>query len=156
MTTILMRPFGVALLSLSLAACGSPVSADAAPSTPLGIDLGGAPATALPVSADLSHQLSGHDPTQHGHGGMVMADAGHSQAQGAGTVNAIAAAAHTINLSHGPIAALGLPAMTMDFAVAPTVNLQALKPGARVNFTIEHAAGDRYVIQSVTPAGGGR
>ena len=45
--------------------------------------------------------------------------------------------------------------MTMDFAVAPAVDLQALKPGSRVNFTIEHADGDRYVIQSVTPAGGG-
>ena len=87
--------------------------------------------------------------------GMAMAHAGHAQGQGSGTVNAIDVAARTINLSHGPVAALGWPAMTMDFAVAPTVNLQVLQPGARVNFTIEHGEDDRYIIQSVTLSGGG-
>jgi Cu/Ag efflux protein CusF len=59
-------------------------------------------------------------------------------------------------LSHGPISTIGWPAMTMDFAVAPSVDLQAVKPGTRVNFTIEQGEGGMYVIQSITPAGGGR
>jgi Cu/Ag efflux protein CusF len=46
--------------------------------------------------------------------------------------------------------------MTMDFAVAPTDDLRTLKPGTRVNFTIEQSDGGTYEIQSVKPAGGGR
>src|SRR4051794_12335607 len=150
MTISFVRPFGAALLFLSLAACVNPISAEATPRAPvLGVDLGGAPGT---PATDAS--MTGHG--MHSRSGMVMAHAGHSQAQGSGTVNAVNAAAHTINLSHGPISALGWPAMTMDFAVGAGVNLQALQPGMRVNFTIEHAEGDRYVIQSITPASGGR
>jgi Cu/Ag efflux protein CusF len=154
MTIFFMRPFGAVLLSLSLAACMNPVNAEATPAAPvLGIDLGGAPGPT--PAADISHAISG-EGVHHSRGEMVMAHSGHAQAQGSGTVISVNAAARTINLSHGPIASLGWPAMTMDFAVAPAVDLQALKPGSRVNFTIEHADGDRYVIQSVTPAGGGR
>jgi Cu/Ag efflux protein CusF len=87
---------------------------------------------------------------------MQMAHSGHTHAQGTGTVNSIDAAAHKVNVSHGPISTIGLPAMTMDFAVAPTVDLQAVKPGTRVNFTIERGEGGMYVIQSIKPAGGGR
>jgi uncharacterized protein involved in copper resistance len=50
---------------------------------------------------------------------MQMAHSGHTHAKGAGTVNSIDAAAHKVNISHGPISTIGLPAMTMDFAVAP-------------------------------------
>jgi Cu/Ag efflux protein CusF len=89
-------------------------------------------------------------------GGMKMAHSGHANAQGTGTVNSIDAAAHKVNVSHGPISAIGLPAMTMDFAVAPSVDLQTVKPGTRVNFTIEQGEGGMYVIQSIKPAGGGR
>jgi len=89
-------------------------------------------------------------------GGLQMAHSGHAHAQGTGTVNSVDAAAHKVNVSHGPISAIGLPAMTMDFAVGPSVDLQAVKPGSRVNFTIEQGAGGMYVIQSITPAGGGR
>jgi Cu/Ag efflux protein CusF len=46
--------------------------------------------------------------------------------------------------------------MTMDFAVAPSVDLQTVKPGTRVNFTLEHGEGGMYVIQSMKPRGGGR
>ena len=59
-------------------------------------------------------------------------------------------------VSHGPIPTIGRPAMTMDFAVAPSVDLQTVKPGTRVNFTLEHGEGGMYVIQSMKPRGGGR
>jgi Cu(I)/Ag(I) efflux system protein CusF len=87
---------------------------------------------------------------------MQIAHSGHSHAQGTGTVNSVDAAAHKINVSHGPIPTIGFPAMTMDFAVAPTVDLRAVQPGIRINFTIEQGEGGVYVIQSVAPAGGGR
>jgi Cu(I)/Ag(I) efflux system protein CusF len=89
-------------------------------------------------------------------GGMKMAHSGHAHAQGTGTVNSIDASAHRINVSHGPIPAIGFPAMTMDFAVAPSVDLQAVKPGTRVNFTVEKGQGGMYVIQSIAPASGSR
>jgi Cu/Ag efflux protein CusF len=85
-----------------------------------------------------------------------MAHSGHAHAQGVGTVNSVDATGRKINLSHSPIPALGLPAMTMDFAVAPSVDMQAVTAGTRVNFTIERDQGGMYVIQSIKPARGGR
>lgn len=76
------------------------------------------------------------------------------QAQGTATVNAIDPAGHKINLSHGPIPAIGWPAMTMDFAVAHTVDLRALKPGTKIGFTMQRGADGMYVIQSISPEGG--
>ena len=88
--------------------------------------------------------------------GMQAAHSRHAYAQGTGTVNSVDAATHKVSVSHGPISAIGLPAMTMDFAVAPSVDLQTVKPGTRVNFTLEHGEGGMYVIQSMKPRGGGR
>jgi Cu(I)/Ag(I) efflux system periplasmic protein CusF len=95
---------------------------------------------------------------RHGSGkqGMQMAHSGHAHAQGIGTVNSVDAAEHKVNVSHGPISSIGLPAMTMDFAVAPSVDLRAMQPGSRINFTIEQDQGGSYVIQSITPTEGGR
>jgi len=87
---------------------------------------------------------------------MRMAHSGHTHAQGTGTVNSVDATAHKVNVSHGPIPAIGFPAMTTEFEFAPSVDLEAVKPGARIKFTIEQGEGGMYVIQSITPAGGGR
>ena len=87
---------------------------------------------------------------------MQMAHSGHAHAQGTGTVNSVDAAAHKVNVSHGPISAIGFPAMTMDFPVAPTVDLRTVKPGMRVNFTIEQGQGGMYEIRALAPAGGAR
>lgn len=87
---------------------------------------------------------------------MRMVHEGHDDAHGIGTVNLVDPAGHKVNLSHQPIPEIGWPAMTMDFAVAPTVDLRAIKPGARVNFTIEKGQGGMYEIKAITPAGGGR
>lgn len=51
------------------------------------------------------------------------------------------------------IPSIGWPAMTMEFAVAPAIDLHAIKPGAHVNFRMQQGGGV-YVIQSVTPAEG--
>jgi Cu(I)/Ag(I) efflux system protein CusF len=93
-----------------------------------------------------------HAPTHE----MQMAHSGHAHAQGTGTVNSVDVAAHKLNISHGPIPTIGWPAMTMDFAVAPSVDLHAIQPGNRINFTIEQGGYGMYVIQSITPAGGAR
>jgi Cu/Ag efflux protein CusF len=87
---------------------------------------------------------------------MQMAHSGHTHARATGTVNSIDAAAHKVNVTHGPISTIGRPAMTMDFAVAPSVDLRAVRPGTRINFTIEKGEGGMYVIQSIAPVDGGR
>ncbi len=77
-----------------------------------------------------------------------------SDAHATGTVNAVDPAGHKINLSHQPIPSIGWPAMTMDFSVAPSVDLSRIKPGSRVNFSIEKGKDGMYQVQSVQPAGG--
>jgi Cu/Ag efflux protein CusF len=74
--------------------------------------------------------------------------------EGIGTVNSVDAAGHKVNLNHNPIPVIGWPAMTMDFAVAPSVDLRALKPGTRVNFMMQRGGDGMYVIHSITPSGG--
>ncbi|MBP0651882.1 copper-binding protein, partial [Mycobacterium tuberculosis] len=56
-----------------------------------------------------------------------------AEAATTGKVNAVDAAKHVVNLTHGPIASLGWPAMTMDFGVAPAIDLSTLKPGDSVS-----------------------
>jgi len=105
------------------------------------------------VTASVHGSMSGMQPPGHK---MEMAHSGHSHAQGTGTVNSVDPTGHKINISHRPISTIGWPAMTMDFAVAPSVDLQGVQPGTRINFTIEQGDDGMYVIQSITPAGGGR
>jgi Cu(I)/Ag(I) efflux system protein CusF len=149
MTVLSLRPLGLLILSLALVACASTAPADATPATSaLGVDLG----RSGPVAARAGE---GHSPYSETKSNIHRVHEGHAQARGTGTVNAVYAAQHKLNISHEPIAAIGFPAMTMDFAVAPSVNLGALKPGSRINFSIEQGEGGMYVIQSVGPASGG-
>ena len=149
------------LMPMALAACANPEPATAkqTAAVPLGIDLGGSgPVTPTarslpPTQAALAAgATSGNSPD----GGMQMAQAGQAPAQGTGTVNSVDAPARKINLNHEPIPAIGWPAMTMDFAVAPNVDLRAVQPGTRVKFEMMQGQGGMYVIQSITPAGGGK
>lgn len=141
----------VALTPIALAACSypQPAAATHAASPSLGIDLG----SSGPVRPEAAE-----DPAPHAQnaGAMQMAHDGHNDAHGTGIVNSVDPAARKINLSHQPIPEIGWPAMTMDFAVAPSVNLSTLKPGTGVKFTMEKGAGGMYEIKALTPAGGGR
>lgn len=71
---------------------------------------------------------------------------------GQGTVNSVDATARKVNMSHGPVAALKWPGMTMDFPVAPGVDMSALKPGEKVGFTLSKGADGAYTIDSIKPA----
>ena len=152
-----------ALLPLVLAACvnAEPAIANPPAAPPLGVDLGGAPArrsgavelaSALPAAmAGMNH--AGHDA---GSGEIQMVHEGHADAHGTGTITAINAAQHRVGLQHEPIPSIGWPAMSMEFAVAPSVNLQTVQPGSRVNFSIEKGPDGMYVIQSIQPTGASR
>ena len=71
---------------------------------------------------------------------------------GRGTLNAIDESKRQLNITHGPIAALNWPGMTMNFGVAPSVDLKALKAGSKISFTLTRGADGMYVIDAVKPA----
>jgi Cu(I)/Ag(I) efflux system protein CusF len=146
---------------LTLAACGNPEPAVASQTAavPLAVDLGGSGPVTSPrrAAAAAPAAVAPAAGTVHpSSGAMQMAHEGQSDAHAVGTVNSVDPAQHKINVSHQPIPEIGWPAMTMDFAVAPNVDLRALKPGARINFTIEKGQGGIYEIHAILPAGGSR
>ena len=153
----LYRPLVMGLLPVTLIACmnSPPTSAEPGTAVPLGIDLGGSGpviASAQPaLSARVIHVEA--DAASPRHSDIQMAHAGHNDAHGTGTVNSVDPAQHKVNLSHNPIPEIGWPAMTMEFPVAPSIDLTAIKPGTRVNFTIEQQPGGMYEIRAIAPAG---
>lgn len=71
--------------------------------------------------------------------------------RGEGTIDGIDAKAGTLSISHGPIASLKWPAMTMEFKAANAAQLAALKPGMPVRFEfVERGAGE-WVITAIAP-----
>ena len=156
----LYRPLAMGLLSITLIACmnSPPSSAEPGAAVPLGIDLGGSGPVIASAQPDLPPRAirAEAQAASPQHRDMQMAHEGHNDAHGTGTVNSVDSAQHKVNLSHNPIPDIGWPAMTMEFPVAPSVDLTAIKPGTRVNFTIEQQPGGMYQIQAISPAGGGR
>ena len=156
-----------ALLPLVLGACvnSEPAVAHPPAAPPLGADLGGAPARsagAVELASASPTSMAGMDYAAHGSGhgsgsGEVqMAHEGHAGAHGTGTITAVNAAQRKIGMQHEPIPSLGWPSMTMEFAVAPSVNLQGIQPGSRVNFSLEKGPDGMYMIQSIQPVGASR
>jgi Cu/Ag efflux protein CusF len=156
----LYRPLVTGLLPVALIACmnSPPSSAEPGMVVPLGIDLGGSG----PVIASAQPELPARaihadaEASSARHSDMQMAHAGHSDAHGTGTVNSVDPTQHKVNLSHQPLPEIGWPAMTMEFPVAPSIDLTTIKPGTRVNFTIEQQPGGMYEIRAIAPAGAGR
>lgn len=73
---------------------------------------------------------------------------------GTGTVHSVDGGQRMVNVSHEPIPSIGWPAMTMDFRVAPSVDLLSIQPGSRVTFTLARGADGTYVIEALRPASG--
>lgn len=71
---------------------------------------------------------------------------------GQGALNAIDAANRKLNITHGPITVLKWPGMTMDFGVAPSVDLAALKPGEKIVFTLTRGDDGMYLVDDVKPS----
>ena len=86
------------------------------------------------------------------HGSMSMTTPAGKGATGTGTVKKVGPAKHMVNLSHGPIPAINWPAMTMDFTVAPEVDLSTVKAGQSVEFTLAEAGGGKYTVTSIKPS----
>jgi RND family efflux transporter MFP subunit len=74
--------------------------------------------------------------------------AGH-QAQG--KVVEVDAKAQTVTISHGPVASLKWPAMTMDFALANSALVKDLQPHAAIGFEFVERGKGEWVITKITP-----
>jgi Cu(I)/Ag(I) efflux system protein CusF len=68
--------------------------------------------------------------------------------RGTGVVRGVDPAGGKVTLRHGPIAAIGWPAMTMTFTVSDVKALSKLSPGQNVDFDLAKR-GDDYVITSI-------
>ncbi|KAA9133157.1 efflux RND transporter periplasmic adaptor subunit [Marinihelvus fidelis] len=68
------------------------------------------------------------------------------KAFGNGWIEEIKAAEGRMRISHGPIDALGWPAMNMEFGVDPAVDLANLEVGQDIRFQIEQISSGRFVI----------
>ncbi|UEM21309.1 copper-binding protein [Skermanella mucosa] len=84
--------------------------------------------------------------------GMNMGAQATQPITGKGVVKKVDPAKKTINLNHEAIPAISWPAMTMDFQVAPNVDLSKVQPGQPVDFRLEKGNGGNYTVTSVTPA----
>jgi Cu/Ag efflux protein CusF len=140
------------LLPITLIACtnsGTIAAKQSGATPPVGVDLG----PSGPVSTAPAGESHASHPQQETN--MQIAHDGHTHVHGTGIVNAVNPIAHTVRLTHAPIPEIGWPVMTMDFLVAPSVDLSSIRPNRRVNFIMEEGQGGMYEIQAITPAEGG-
>jgi Cu(I)/Ag(I) efflux system membrane fusion protein len=68
-----------------------------------------------------------------------------------GKVDSVDAKAGLVTLSHGPVASLKWPAMTMEFKLANPALLKELQPGKAVAIEFVERAPGEWVITAVTP-----
>ena len=84
---------------------------------------------------------------------MDACKAAASQAhKGQGTVNSVDAKGEKVNLTHGPIASLKWPGMTMDFQVKNKAVLKGVSPDQNVEFDIVQTGTSQFVITRIAPA----
>ena len=70
-----------------------------------------------------------------------------------GKVEEVDARAGTVSITHGPVASLNWPGMTMDFKPANEAIMKQLNPGTAIDFEFVERGQGEWVITSVKPAG---
>ena len=83
-------------------------------------------------------------------GRKPMPSATSTSASATGTIQSVDAAAGNITIAHGPVAALGWPAMTMTFKASPE-QVASVKAGEKVDFAFE-SKGMQATITRIDPA----
>ena len=72
-----------------------------------------------------------------------------------GKVESVDAKEGTASVTHGPVESLKWPGMTMEFKAANPAIMDALKPGASIEFEFVERGQGEWVITSVKPKSGG-
>lgn len=85
--------------------------------------------------------------------GVKPASADH---RGEGKLDAIDLKAGTVTITHGPVATLKWPGMTMDFTLANSGLIGNLKPGASIEFTFVERKPGEWVIVKLAGTGAAR
>jgi Cu(I)/Ag(I) efflux system membrane fusion protein len=67
-----------------------------------------------------------------------------------GRVEAVDLARNRIRIAHGPIDQLAWPGMTMEFDVAPGINLNKTQSGQNVRFTLQQQQAGEYIVASLS------
>ncbi|WP_246812037.1 copper-binding protein [Microvirga sp.] len=118
--------------------------------------LGGLAAAALALPAHAQSNSGGNMGNMQNMpgmgGGKAPAATAATSASATGTVESVSAQQRKIKLNHEPIPAFGWPAMSMEMATAPSVDLTQVKPGAKVKFTLNKGTDGSYTVQSLSPA----
>ena len=68
-----------------------------------------------------------------------------------GTINLVNAEAGTATITHGPMTEIGMPGMTMDFPLEPTLDTSMLEVGSEMTLTFARADGMTMVLAEATP-----
>ena len=72
--------------------------------------------------------------------------------QASGTLDAIDAKAGSVTVTHGPVASLKWPGMTMDFVLANPALTEKLKPGSAISIEFVERKPGEWVITRMEPA----
>ena len=112
----------------------------------------GVSTTPLYADMDGMHGMKDHPMGEiKDHNMSGMGDQMQNTHRGQGTVNGVDTKAGKVNLSHGPIASLNWPAMTMGFPVKYAAMLEGIQPGMKVDFELEKTESG-YRIVKIAPA----
>ncbi|MDO9598462.1 MAG: efflux RND transporter periplasmic adaptor subunit [Azoarcus sp.] len=84
------------------------------------------------------------DPGSHDHASPARYEA-------AGTLDSVDTEAGSVTMTHGEIAALSWPAMTMDFRIADVALVKDVAPGTQVRFVFEAGEPGEYVVTGIEP-----
>lgn len=72
---------------------------------------------------------------------------------GMGRIQSVDMENKKITLDHQPIPDLNMPAMSMEFSVAPDVDLSQLKAGDEIDFMVVKHNSNTYMITKISPSG---
>lgn len=109
---------------------------------------------ALPVQA--AETKGAHDMKMTSDAKMEMGKSAAAQVhKGQGKVNGVDVKAGKVNLTHGPIATLKWPGMTMDLQVKDKALLKGVTPGQNVEFDIVQQDSGQFAITRIAPVAKG-
>jgi membrane fusion protein, copper/silver efflux system len=102
----------------------------------------------IDAESNLKAAVSGFGNTGQGKPAGAASVGHHAE----GRVEEVDAKAGTVSVSHGPVASLKWPAMTMEFKLANEALLQTLKPGAAISFEFVERGPGEWVITAAKPS----
>ncbi|MAH83539.1 MAG: hypothetical protein CBB68_04150 [Rhodospirillaceae bacterium TMED8] len=109
-------------------------------------------AVAIIAAIDVSAQSTMNHGAGHEH---MNHDAMPGQGSGAADVdakiNSVDVDGGMLNVTHGPVEALGWPSMTMDLPVTRRVDLSTVKPGDDVTLSLKQGRDKQFRVIGISP-----